>query len=249
MFLSDIVGSVGWGRGCCTGFQLPPHMGLVVIFCVILASESGVDGVFLLTSWGLSLDFAGATAIVVGGFSCKMWASEGEVLCVVMIVAGFRGVCVPEDVSCGHSHSIRLITSLCWSLGLAGAMAVGSLCVMCASKGGVLWAVFIVPWFWDVGPAMVVSCEHSHSIRLTGPLLIASRRSLCLAHSLTLTAAWWHFSIPAESKFAGGGNRSLIIWALCRWTITLMEAGSGSVCVRLSFSQSLALPASLASGF
>ena len=92
----------------------------------------------------------------------------------------------------------------------------------------------------------VVTGGHSHSIRLTGPLPLKSRRNFFLAHSLTLTAAWWHFSIPAASNFAGGGCRSMIIWALCRWTITLMEAGSGSTIVRLSLSLSLA---SLASRF
>ena len=52
--------------------------------------------------------------------------------------------------------------------------------------------------------------------------------------------------MPAASSFAGGGCLSIIIWALCRWTMTLIEAGRGSAVVRLSLALS---PASLASGF
>ena len=111
-------------------------MGLDVCFCVIWASESGVNGAFLSTSWCWSLGLAGAMDV---GFDC--------------------------------------------------AMDVGFICAMWASMGGVLCEVLIVGWFWVVGLSRVVTCWHSHFIRLTGPLLFRLRRSFCLAHSLTLTAA------------------------------------------------------------
>ena len=115
-------------------------------------------------------------------------------------------------------------------------------CVLWASVCGFLRMTSFIGWrwCWGIGLVGVVADGHSQTIRLTGPLPLRSRRSFFLAHSFTLSAAWWLFSIPAASNFAGGGCRSMIIWKLCRWTVTLMEAESGSTIVRLSLSLSLA---------
>ena len=72
---------------------------------------------------------------------------------------------------------------------------------------------------------------HSHAIRLTGPrlhLLI-----FFVAHFFSRCAVSWHFAIPEASMLEGGGCLSMIMRALCRWTVTLIEASKGSTRVRL----------------